>query len=503
MPIKTQFSDHHFQDCQYFMGVVEDRDDPLKLGRLKVRCYGVHTDIKSDISTDDLPWAVPIMPITSASISGVGTSPTGPVEGTWVFGFFMDGIDLSQPFILGTLVGAPTDKPNTTYGFSDPNGVYPKIIEPGESDVNKLARGNDINTVGYSSVYAGRAGEHNLANKKEHREIKIPTAVPPQVKSIQDGPPSGKNPNIYWERNYYNEPNPRYGGQVGGEKDPINLREVNHKKASPEYGGESKYPLNHVNVTESGHIFEVDDSPGAGRFHKYHNSGTFEEIQPNGTRVTKVVGDDYEVVMCDKNMVVSGNVNITVNNADLRLYVHKDPKDDTGGDMYVEVDGNYNLNVKGNYTQKVQGTKHTEVLSDMATNVNKNKSLRVGVDKTTLIGNNFTEDIGGDEEKTITGHEQHYVFSDSFKTVTSETAIMSGDNITFGTGNNLNIRAVSNVNIDATEGLLANTGTTMDINAVQSIDIDSNTIISITAPTEVEINSDTEVDINAGIINLN
>ncbi len=70
-----------------FQGVVEDRNDPLKLGRVKVRCFGFHTSDKNSLPTADLPWAHPINPITSASQSGVGDSPVGPVEGTWVIGF--------------------------------------------------------------------------------------------------------------------------------------------------------------------------------------------------------------------------------------------------------------------------------------------------------------------------------------------------------------------------------------------------------------------------------
>ena len=136
-----QYSAETFKNYQYYMGVVEDRNDPLKLGRVRVRCYGIHSDSRSDIPTDKLPWATPIMPYTSASTSGVGVSPTGPVEGTWVFGLFLDGIEMQQPIVLGTMIGAPTDLPNKDVGFSDPDGIYPKIEEKmvgvGESDINK------------------------------------------------------------------------------------------------------------------------------------------------------------------------------------------------------------------------------------------------------------------------------------------------------------------------------------------------------------------------------
>ena len=73
-----------------YQGVVEDRNDPLQLGRVRVRFVGLHTEDKQKIATEDLPWAYPIQPITSAAMSGIGETPLGPVEGTWVVGYFRD-----------------------------------------------------------------------------------------------------------------------------------------------------------------------------------------------------------------------------------------------------------------------------------------------------------------------------------------------------------------------------------------------------------------------------
>ena len=36
-------------------------------------------------------------------MSGVGITPLGPLEGTWVLGFFLDGADMQQPAIFGTI----------------------------------------------------------------------------------------------------------------------------------------------------------------------------------------------------------------------------------------------------------------------------------------------------------------------------------------------------------------------------------------------------------------
>jgi hypothetical protein len=88
-------------------GVVEDRDDPEKLGRCKVRIFGYHTEDVNSLSTSDLPWAIPIQSITSAATSGMGNSPVGLVPGSWVVGFFLDGKDAQQPAILGSIAGKP------------------------------------------------------------------------------------------------------------------------------------------------------------------------------------------------------------------------------------------------------------------------------------------------------------------------------------------------------------------------------------------------------------
>lgn len=93
----------------YYRGVVESRNDPLMLGRCKVRIVGLHTENKILLPTDDLPWAFPLMPINGGSISGLGWSPTGVVPGSWVLCIFLDE-DKQQPIMLGTIGGIPSTK---------------------------------------------------------------------------------------------------------------------------------------------------------------------------------------------------------------------------------------------------------------------------------------------------------------------------------------------------------------------------------------------------------
>lgn len=92
---------------RWFLGVVEDRDDPLKLGRVRVRIYNVHSSKQSRVATTDLPWATAMSPITGAPYNKVGQAPVGIQVGTTVLGFFMDGEDGNNPVIMGTLAGIP------------------------------------------------------------------------------------------------------------------------------------------------------------------------------------------------------------------------------------------------------------------------------------------------------------------------------------------------------------------------------------------------------------
>lgn len=91
---------------RWFVGVVEDRDDPEKLGRLRVRVHHYHDD-KSLIPTEDLPWAFVMLPVISSSLQQVGISPTGIQVGSTVVGFFADGNEGQIPVILGSMPGIP------------------------------------------------------------------------------------------------------------------------------------------------------------------------------------------------------------------------------------------------------------------------------------------------------------------------------------------------------------------------------------------------------------
>ena len=123
----------------WWMGVVENRVDPEMMGRVQVRIFGWHTEDKSLIPTESLPWSHPIVPVNASN-----TTHT-PKEGDWVFGFFADGQNAQHPMVMGVLTGFPTSSPDTGVGFCDPSGTYPNRLN--EPTTSRLARGRTDGTV--------------------------------------------------------------------------------------------------------------------------------------------------------------------------------------------------------------------------------------------------------------------------------------------------------------------------------------------------------------------
>ena len=273
-----------------YQGVVEDRNDPLQLGRVRVRFVGIHTEDKQKIATEDLPWAYPIQPITSAAMSGIGETPLGPVEGTWVVGYFRDE-HFQQPVYFGTLAGIPQEESDPATGFNDPTGKYPLSDFIGEADTNRLARGEEAGTI---------------AEAKKNNIDTLTTTT---------------------------------GGGQSEDRD------------EPETPYAAQYPFNHVKQTESGHIVEFDDTAGAERIQTYHKSGTFEEIHPDGTRVLKVVAKNYTAILGDNDIHIVGNASGQVEGG-MNLLINGDVNLKVDGDMETKVGGDYKLDVSGKITLK-------------------------------------------------------------------------------------------------------------------------------------------------------
>ena len=130
----------------WWYGVVEDNNDPLKAGRIKIRIFGYHTENLQELPTKDLPWAQPANPPNSSK----AFSP--PRLGDYVMGFFSDGESAQSPVVMGVFPGfeASYDK---SKGFSPQSTLDPAKppagqiqYEVGQPTTAPLARGVVANT---------------------------------------------------------------------------------------------------------------------------------------------------------------------------------------------------------------------------------------------------------------------------------------------------------------------------------------------------------------------
>ena len=421
----------------WWQGVVEDRIDPLRLGRCRVRILGYHTDNKQDgegIPTVDLPWATPSQPITSAAMNGIGTTPMGPVEGTWVFGFFRDGKNAQEPVITGTFGGISSVQANPALGFNDPNGKYPLKTNlgtentdgtySGEVDTNRLAKGIGVN-FSKGKALDDKNGEDSpsLILKRKARQKNTPTALAGTMwdDATETGTIQNTSNTALYNSTLWNEPNPRYGGTADSDTTYLDSIKI-----------ASAYPFNHVRMSESGHVEEWDDTPTAERLHKYHNTGTFEEIQPDGTKVTKIVGNEYEITLKDKKVLIKGTCEVTIEGDCRMLYK---------GDLVQEVEGDYHLHVHKDMRTKIHGNAVTEVLADRKIVINGNDDLMIDKQQSINITGERTINIGGKLYETINDSVQ--------KLYLSTLTTITGDNNVILSAKNIDIAGVENVGISS------------------------------------------------------
>lgn len=92
------YGDHN----RWFIGLVIDVNDPLKLDRVKVRIQGIHTEDTTLIPNSDLPWAQVAIPVTEGGSSGIGANSSIKPRAQ-VFGFFLDGKNSQLPLVIGSI----------------------------------------------------------------------------------------------------------------------------------------------------------------------------------------------------------------------------------------------------------------------------------------------------------------------------------------------------------------------------------------------------------------
>jgi GH24 family phage-related lysozyme (muramidase) len=544
-----------------YVGVVENRYDPMKLGRCQVRVVGLHTHNRNELPTADLPWAMAMQPVTSAALSGIGTTPVGPVEGTWVIVMFNDESN-QIPIMLGTFGGIPQrdfaditssndtltlkldgleTKTNQQSGVLVDSSGEPVVDGSGQpvaaGDVvqsiesNTLKRAADFNvskgaidvikqyeglrltayqdsvgiwTIGYgTTMINGRPVVQGMTIGKEDAELYLQSHVDEVVKPtlkrnvralitqsmfdalasfaynvgtgalskstllkdlnsskyldsaagfmqwtkaggvelaglvrrrkaekdlfLKDGlpndagevtpnqqqelpqdvqnaqqanPAAGNTSNATASKQvvigfsdpsgkyplYYSEPDTnRLGRHEEIQKTVVYKKEASLDKGVEIAGGgtwdqspvpyNAQYPFNHVMQSESGHVLEFDDTPNSERVHIYHKSGTFTEIDANGTQVNRIVGDGYTIIERNGFVHIQGTLNVTVEGAQnvlikngMNLDVYGTTNINVYNDVNLNVSGSMNASIGSNFNVKAAAIKLEADSIDMFSN---------------------------------------------------------------------------------------------------------------------------------------
>lgn len=225
------------------------------------------------------------------------------------------GINQSDIVVLGTIPSVKNINFVKGEGFFDPDSAYPKNVE---TDYEAQGKGEFQLTESFIS-------------KKATRHVGVPTAKfhgdPTDSQSTWDFPdPSETNSPIY--------------------------------------------PDNSVQVSESGHVFESDDTVGHERISNFHRSGTYEEVHANGDKVEQIVGKNYRVVMDGENVFIQGDCNVTVE-GDARILVNGNCRNEIEGDYMLDVKQNMKVKVGGDYTTSVVGNR-IETVQGNVTQANAN-----------------------------------------------------------------------------------------------------------------------------------
>jgi hypothetical protein len=180
----------------------------------------------------------------------------------------------------------------------------------------------------------------------------------------------------------------------------------------------SVYPYNQVKETVSGHIQEIDDTPGAERMLFRHRTGSGVEMRADGTVIISSVGNTVRITAKDEKVIVDGDAEM-VYNGNLSLQV--------AGNFDVVVGGDYNVTVGGNKNDEVRGSHKQQVRKTQKTIVTEHQSNFVGGTQTETILGSANKIIKGNVKQIVEGGFDFYSGDDITMTA-EDTIVMSADN---------------------------------------------------------------------------
>ena len=306
----------------FFVGVIENNNDPRKEGRVQVRAFGVH-GLNDKVPRDSLPWAL--------VMSGDYSPNNVPKINSWVFGVFLDGRDAQEPMVMGLI---PTQ--------------YAEVIDPEKNGWGWIPTNSDSEALGSRPEDIMEPQQSRLLRGERVEETSVLQQEMGRVRNVQIG-----GSETTWD-----QPNSAFN---------------------------TEYPKNNVWETGC-HTIELDDTDGSERITVKHKSGSFIEIDSRGTTVHKTVGDHYDVLDRKEHKVVGGMSTVTIYGnsyvyvkgnkieeieGDLQTLVHGNHHISVGGQSTIQ--GGEQVQIRGGGDVKVNAASGT-----LAINAGKEMQISAG-----------------------------------------------------------------------------------------------------------------------------
>lgn len=193
----------------------------------------------------------------------------------------------------------------------------------------------------------------------------------------------------------------------------------------PSVAYNAEYPYNRVIETGSGHVIELDDSPGGERIMIYHRNGSYIQMSPTTTTI-KSPRDTYNVNEKNYHMYVGGTNVITID-----------------GDCHILVKGNKIEEIMGNYQQIIHGNHSVGVAGQMNMNGGEQGQIRAA----NLVLESNVENLNIKTGKSIrfeSGETIHFKSKNLFMQG-EEGVNIKGENLIFSSSATTSVKAETGI----------------------------------------------------------
>lgn len=377
-----------------FEGIVENNIDEMKLSRVQVRIFGIHTENRDDeeaeqyMPVEDLPWAEVGLPVFGG-MEGAGIN--GVLErGTPVYIMFKDE-EQQKPLVIAVKQQIMKDAPDS--GFSDPENEYPsdemRDKVNGGSGANMQYRDSfkeekdDISDLGEPKVYGNSNATQNKVIQSKHHIIEL------------DDTDGEERVHIYHKSGSFQEYHAD-GGMV--ERTKLDRYTI---------------VLGDWKILVEGDV----------------------ELAVKGNVNSIIEGNMDSLVEGDSESIINGNSTSTVN-GDLIINPTGNVFMESDGELNISFNGDANIDIGGNLTANVDGDADVSIGGNSIVAVDGDASLSVGGNAVWDIEGDFTHTVNGDFTYSINGTYSMNINSDMVLN-SSGSAVFSGNGVAidgFGAG---------------------------------------------------------------------